>query len=32
VYEELPVSFFVSHSRWEPGAKCGLPTYVVLSS
>ena len=24
--------FAVKYPRWEPGAKCGLPTYVVLGS
>jgi len=32
VYEELLVSYFVSHSRWESGAKCVLRTYVVSGS
>ena len=32
VRTKLPVGFVVNHPRWEPGAKCGLPSYVVLGS
>jgi hypothetical protein len=32
VYAKLLVGFVVNHPRWEPGAKCGLPSYVVSGS